>query len=62
MKLNTWIEKTGPKIVAKRMKVDPSTVSLWRRGKTFPRAKRLMQLHRLSGGKVSFKEMINHFA
>ena len=61
MKLDTWIEKTGPKVIAKKFRVDPSTVSYWRSGTRCPNPRRLYKIHQMSGGKVSYKEMIEHF-
>ncbi len=61
MTLRTWIEETGPKVIAQKLKVDPSTVSAWRNGQAFPRPKRLVQLHQLSKGKVTYEAMIQHF-
>jgi transcriptional regulator with XRE-family HTH domain len=61
MKLSTWIQDTGPKEIAKKIGVDPSTVSNWRQGKAFPRPRRLMQIFALSKGKVTYAEMVHHF-
>lgn len=61
MRLDAWIIKTGPKIVAKKMKVDPSTVSSWRTRKAFPRPDKLRQIYKLSEGKVTYEEMVHHF-
>lgn len=61
MKLDTFIEKTGPKLLARKLRVDPSTVSNWRRRRSFPRPKKLMQIFVLSEGKVTYEEMIHHF-
>ncbi len=61
MRLDVWIEKTGPKEVAKQLKVDPSTISNWRTGKSFPKPERLVQLYKLSMGRVTYAEMIQHF-
>ncbi len=60
MKFNTWIEHTGPKVIAKALKVDPSTVSLWRLGKSLPRPKHMISIFRMSKGQVTFDEMIRH--
>ncbi len=61
MRLDTWIKSTGPRVVARAMNVDPSSVSAWQNGYMCPRPKRLVQIHKLSKGKVSYAEMILHF-
>lgn len=61
MKLNKWIEKTGPKKVAKLLRVDPASVSNWKLGRSCPRPKKLHKIHVLSKGQVSYKEMVLHF-
>lgn len=61
MQLSTWIEKEGPKKVAKDFGVDPSTVSFWRKGKSLPRPHHMAQIVKRSKGKVTFANIIEHF-
>lgn len=58
MTLRRWIIKTGPKEVARKLKVDPSTVSNWKCGTAFPRRKQLIKINRASKGEVTYTEMI----
>ncbi len=58
MTLCDWIEKTGPKAVAKLLKVDPSTVSLWRNGKSTPTTKMMKKINEVTKGKVTYKSII----
>lgn len=62
MTLVTWIEKTGPKNLAKKMRVDPSTICNWKLSKSWPDPKRLLQINKMSGGKVTIVSMVHHFA
>jgi DNA-binding transcriptional regulator YdaS (Cro superfamily) len=59
MRIDKWIEKTGPKKVAQLLNVDASTVSNWRTGKRFPSSKNLFAIRRLSKGKVTVEETLN---
>ncbi len=61
MTLRQWIINTGPKEVAKLCNVDPSTVSAWKVGKAFPRPKKLLTIHKISKGRVSYKELVEGF-
>ncbi len=58
MTLRAWIEKKGPKEVAKLLKVDPATVSLWRAHRSLPRPRFMVAINRLSRGKVSYQQMV----
>lgn len=58
MTLQVWIETTGPKNVAGMLNVDVSTVYKWKRGKVLPRAKEMVNIHRRSKRKVTYKDMI----
>lgn len=58
MTLCDWIQKTGPKAVARLLKVDPSTVSLWRNGRSVPRAETMLKIHTITLGKVSYRSML----
>lgn len=62
MTLSNWIIREGPKNIAKKLRVDPSTVCLWKKGRAFPRAKTLVKIHRMSRGKVTYAEIIEHYA
>ena len=61
MTLRVWIRETGPKVVAAKLGVDPSTVSSWRIGRAFPRAPMLYKIYKASGGRVTYREMVHHF-
>lgn len=58
MTLCDWIEKTGPKKAAQLLNVDPSTVSLWRNGRSNPTAKMMRKIHEVTKGKVTYKGMV----
>lgn len=62
MTFKNWVETTGPKNIAKKLKVDPSTVSQWKIGKTCPPARVLIWFHQESKGKLTYPEMLRHFA
>jgi DNA-binding transcriptional regulator YdaS (Cro superfamily) len=62
MTLQAWIKETGPKNVAHLLKVDSSTVHFWKAGKTLPRPALMVQIHRLTKGKVSYQTMIEDAA
>jgi DNA-binding transcriptional regulator YdaS (Cro superfamily) len=62
MQLNIWIEKTGPKKVAKLLRVDPSSVSQWRTRGVLPRPRIMIKINKLSGGRVTYEEMIQSAA
>lgn len=58
MKLETWIVKTGPKKAAQILDVDTSTISRWKTGRSLPPAKVMFKIHKVTKGKVTYKEMI----
>lgn len=58
MTLCDWIEKTGPKKAAQLLNVDPSTVSLWRNGRSTPTAKMMRKIHETTKGKVTYEGMV----
>lgn len=60
MRFDDWIKEVGPKEVAKKLKVDVSTVSHWRNGDAFPRARFCKQIFQMSEGRVSYGEMVEH--
>lgn len=61
MKIDKWIEQVGPKVVARKLNVDVSTVSTWRSGTAFPRPEKLLAIYKLSRGRVTYDRMIHHF-
>jgi hypothetical protein len=61
MKLDTWITEVGPKVIANKLQLDWSTVRRWRTGTNAPGPKQMVILHKMSGGKVSYEDMILHF-
>lgn len=62
MTLAQWIETTGPKIVSKTLRVDPSAVSAWRNGHSCPRPKYLVRINAMSKGRVKIDSVIRQFA
>lgn len=60
MTVTQWIETGPPKQIAKKMKVEPSTVSLWRHGRSCPKPKSLIKMHELSG--IPYEDLVRHFA
>lgn len=60
MTLQAWIEKTGPKKVAAMMGVDNSTVYTWGAGQSLPRAHHLKKIVKVTRGRVSYKQMVEH--
>lgn len=61
MTLHDWINRTGPKEVAKTLGVDPSTVSQWRTYRACPRPRYMLAIHKLSKGEVSYESMVVRF-
>jgi DNA-binding transcriptional regulator YdaS (Cro superfamily) len=61
MTLNKWIIKTGPKKVAKLLRVDPGTVSQWKTLDACPRPRAMVKIHQLSKKQVSYQSMIESF-
>lgn len=61
MTLHDWILKTEPKKVAQLLKVDDATVSYWKTGKALPRPEKMIAIHKLSRGRVSYKSMVENF-
>ena len=61
MTLCDWIVKTGPKEVAKLLNVDPSTVSLWRKGANIPHVKTMVKIVKTTKGKVTYRDIIEPF-
>ena len=62
MTLQAWISEKGPMNVAHLLKVDSSTVHVWRAGTSLPRPKQMVKIHQLSRGKVSYKTMVETVA
>lgn len=61
MKIDLWIKEVGPKKVAKLLRVEPQTVSAWRTGIACPRPQKMVQIKKVSKGKVDYKDMIEPF-
>lgn len=61
MTLRNWIEKTGPKEVARLCGADPSTVSNWKLGVALPRPETMVRIFRLTKGKVTYQIMVEGF-
>jgi len=61
MNFARWIEKTGHRKVAAKLKVDPSTVSLWAARSSLPKPATMKEIVKVSGGRVSYKEIIEPF-
>lgn len=61
MTLHAWIEKTGPKKVAKLLKVNESTVSRWRSYQSLPRPNKLMKIKTLSKNKIKTADVVATF-
>lgn len=62
MLLRDWIIKTGPTKVAKLLKVRPQTVSQWRLTDALPKPTTMVKIYKLTKGRVSYKNMVEHFA
>ena len=60
MTLRAWILKTGPKNAAKLLKVEPATLSCWKTRKSFPKAKSMIMINKLSKGQVTFEHMVRY--
>ncbi len=56
--LKEWIEQTGPEKVAKLLDVNVSTVGHWHRGYCAPRDEVKVKIKKLSGGAVTYDDMI----
>lgn len=61
MKLTNFIESYGPKKLAVKLGVDPAAISKWKKKKSFPRPKILKTIYSLSKGRVTYKDMVEHF-
>lgn len=57
MTLRVWIEKTGPKKIAKALKVEAGTVGLWKSG-VLPRPGTMVEIFAMSKGKVTYRDMV----
>jgi DNA-binding transcriptional regulator YdaS (Cro superfamily) len=62
MTLCDWIKKTGAKKVARLLNVDPSTVSLWRNGRSTPRPKTMQKIIKITKGKVDYRGILESAA
>lgn len=61
MTLQDWIIKTGAKKVSKLLRVEPVSVSNWKRCKQLPRPRVMVSIYKLTNGEVTYKEMIETF-
>lgn len=61
MSLRAWLHWTGTKRVATKLGVDVTNVRQWKRGHCLPRTNVMVKIHKLSGGRVTYKEMIERF-
>jgi transcriptional regulator with XRE-family HTH domain len=61
VKLDKWIEEIGPRKLARILSVEPSAISHWRNGKAMPRPDKMIKIHKLSRGRVSYREMVLNF-
>jgi ribosome-binding protein aMBF1 (putative translation factor) len=59
LSLKDWINDFGVQELAKKMKVQPSTVRHWRNGHCLPRTDQMRKIRRLSKGTVSYERMID---
>lgn len=62
MKLRTFIESYGQRNLAIKLGVPDSTIHNWRYARKLPRLEEMVRLHKLSGGRVSFKEIVEAVA
>ncbi len=58
LSLKEWIERTGPEKVARLLGVNISTVGHWQRGYCNPKDEVKIKIKKLSGGLVTYDEMI----
>ena len=59
MTIQKWVQTIGGQDkAAKVLGVDRSTVSLWITQGVLPRPKTMIKIHKISNGKVSYKEMV----
>lgn len=58
--LNDFIESIGSKKLAKKMKINRRTVNYWQVGHCWPAVKQMIQLRKMSGGALSYEEMIDN--
>jgi DNA-binding transcriptional regulator YdaS (Cro superfamily) len=56
MSLVDWIKMVGNKEAAKRLGVSERTVESYRQGRRKPKPGRVLDIAKLTGSKVSFKE------
>lgn len=62
MTLKDWARKEEPYKLAKQLGVTPSTIYYWITHNKLPRAKVMVKIHKLSGGKVTYKSMVENSA
>lgn len=57
-----FIVEIGPNKLARKLKINESTVRQWRRGYCLPRAEYMLKINRLTKGRLTYAEMIEtHF-
>lgn len=56
MTLIKWISKVGIKKAAKMLEVSERTIYSYKQGVRVPKRTRAIEMYRITGGKVSFKE------
>lgn len=60
--LATWIDEIGRKEACWLLKVDSSTIRHWRLGYGLPKARQMLKIKELSGGRLTCDAMIErHF-
>jgi DNA-binding transcriptional regulator YdaS (Cro superfamily) len=62
MTLEKWIEKTTHKKVAKLLKISPPTVSHWYTGHKSPSPRNMLKINKVTKGKVSLLNLVQHAA
>lgn len=58
LSLKDWINEVGIEFVAKELGCAESAVGHWRNGHCLPRTKQMARIKKLSGGRVTYDEMI----
>lgn len=53
-----WIQVEGPKNLSEKLDVQVTTVRHWRTGHCLPRVDQMMQIKKLTKGKISYEQII----
>ncbi len=53
-----WIEEVGSKWIADQLGIQFTTVDHWRAKRSYPRIPAMMQIKKLSGGRVDYGDII----